>query len=268
MPIWNSKVALITGGSAGLGLALARQFVGAGARVVIAGRDGAKLQAAAKELVTAGERVAGIAADVTRQEDVDRLVAETIAKFGRLDVLVNCAGKSARGTALETTPEQFQELWELNFLATVRCTQAAAPHLIANRGHVVNIGSLASKSAAKYLGAYPASKFPVAAYSQQLRLELSERGLHVLLVCPGPIRRDDAGERYLTQAANIPAAARKPGGGVKLKGIDPDALARQILRACERRQTELVVPGKSRLLFAIAQLWPNLGDWLLNRLTG
>lgn len=265
---WHSKVALITGGSAGLGLAIARELSRAGAKVALAARDATKLQAAADALRQGNAEVEAFAADVTRQADVDRLIEQTIARFGKLDVLVNCAGASSRGKALETTPEQFQRLWELNFLATVRCTQAAAPHLLKERGHVVNIASLAAKSAAKYLGAYPASKFPVAAWSQQLRLEAGPQGLHVLLVCPGPIRRDDARPRYEQQSAGLPAAASKPGGGVKLKGIDPDWLARRILRSCELRQAELVVPGKSRLLFAMAQLWPNLGDWILNRMTG
>ncbi len=109
-----------------------------------------------------------------------------MSRFGRLDVLVNNAGRSMRGKVLDTTPEQFRELMELNLIGLVRCTRAAAPHLLQQRGHVVNIGSLGAKSAARWLGAYPATKFAVAAYSQQLRLELGPQGLHVLLVCPGP----------------------------------------------------------------------------------
>jgi short-subunit dehydrogenase len=108
----------------------------------------------------------------------------------------------------------------------------------------------------------------VAAFSQQLRLELSEQGLHVLLVCPGPIRRDDAGIRYEQATGDVPESARRPGGGVKLKGIDPHWLARRILLACERRSPELVVPASARLLFAIAQLWPRLGDWAVRKMTG
>jgi short-subunit dehydrogenase len=139
--------------------------------------------------------------------------------------------------------------------------------LLQTRGHVVFISSLAGKIASRYLGAYAASKFPLGAYAQQLRLELGPQGLHSLLVCPGPIRRDDAGSRYDQQTAGLPTEARKPGGGVQLKGIDPDWLAKQILKACERRQAELIVPAKAKLLFAIAQLWPALGDWIVMRMT-
>jgi short-subunit dehydrogenase len=267
MHSWRGKVAIVTGGSAGLGRAISEAFCQAGGRVVLAARDPEKLAATTAELNAAGYSTAGIVTDVTRPESVAALIAETVARFGRLDVLVNNAGRSSRGEAATTTTAEFRELLEVNFLATVECTRAALPHLISSRGHVVNIGSLAAKTASRFLGAYPASKFPLVAYSQQLRLELRAQGLHVLLVCPGPIAREDAGRRYDEQAANLPPAARKPGGGVKLKGIDPRWLAQRIVRGCERRKPELVVPGKARLLFALAQLSPTLGDWLLTKMT-
>lgn len=272
MSYWLNKVAIVTGGSSGLGLAISRALFAAGSSVVLAARDRERLTAAASAVErvqspTAGKAVLGMHCDITRDEDVAALVNAVTKRFGRLDAFVNCAGISGRGKVLETTPQQFQEMWELNFLALVRCTRAAAPHLLKNRGHLVNIGSLASKSASKFLGAYPATKFAVAAYSQQLRLELEPEGLHVLLVCPGPIKRDDGGQRYAEQSAGLPAGANKPGGGVKLEGIEPSYLATRILQACEQRKKELVIPWKSRILFALSQLSPSLGDWLVNRMT-
>ena len=267
MSYWQDKVALVTGGSAGLGRTIAAAFADAGAKVVIAALDDDLLQPAAEAMRDAGGEVTAMAADITRQEEVDWLLAGTIDRCGRLDVLVNCAGKSARGVILDTTPEQFQDLLDLNFLAMVRCTRAAGPHLVACKGHIVNIGSLAAKSASRYLGAYPASKFAVAAYSQQLRLELGPKGVHVLLVCPGPLTRGDAGSRYRNQAQELPESAAKPGGGVKVKTISPDTVARRILLACQRRRPELIVPAKARLLFAVSQLCPSLGDWIVNKMT-
>ncbi len=267
MSYWTDKVALVTGGSAGLGLAIARALVTAGAKATIAARDESRLKAAAETISAGGNACHWQVADVTSQADCAAAVARVVQQHGKLDLLVNCAGRSTRG-AIETTSEaDFAELLDLNFLSAVRCTQAALPHLLAARGHVVHIGSLASKSASKFLGAYPASKFPLAAYAQQLRLELGPKGLHTLLVCPGPIRRDDAGERYVEAASDLPPEAKKPGGGVRLKGIDPDWLARRIIRGCERREAEIVVPGRARLLFAICQLWPSLGDWIVQRMT-
>ena len=284
MSYWQNKVAIVTGGSSGLGLAIAQRLFAAGGTVVMAARDQSRLQTAVElvreqrtDLNAAGpvkgsgiERrgVIGIGADITLDGQVTSLIDQTLDRFGQLDMLVNCAGKSGRGKILETTPQQFQEMWELNFLALVRCTRAAAPHLLKSRGHLVNIGSLASKTASKFLGAYPASKFAVAAYTQQLRLELEPEGLHVLLVCPGPIERDDSSERYAEQADRLPEASLKPGGGVKLKRIEPGRLAGKILSACERRKKELVMPCKTRMLFAMSQLSPSLGDWVVNRMTG
>ncbi|HUG68876.1 MAG TPA: SDR family oxidoreductase, partial [Pirellulaceae bacterium] len=196
MSYWQRKVALVTGGSAGLGFVIAETLCNRGASVMLAARDGQRLQEAVGRLQERGFRASGFATDVTDAEQVNSLMARTIEEFGRLDILVNNVGRSTRGNVLDTSPEEFRDLMELNFLSVVRCTQAAAPHLIESHGHLVNIGSLASKSVSKFLGAYPASKFALAAYSQQLRFELNPQGVHVLLVCPGPIARKDAGQRY------------------------------------------------------------------------
>jgi len=267
MSTWQDKVVLVTGGSSGLGLAIARAFGSAGARVAIAGLEPELVGRAEAQLAAQDVAAAGFCADVTRQPDVERLFESALQRFGRLDVLVNAAGRSDRGRVLETTPEEFRELMELNFIALVRCTRAAVPHLLEQRGHVVNIGSLAAKSAARWVGAYPASKHAVAAYSQQLRLELGPEGLHVLLVCPGPVARDQPRLYELPGTENLPESARKPGAGVRVKAISADWLGRAIVRACEKRRPELVVPARARLLFAISQLWPRLGDWLVLRNT-
>jgi short-subunit dehydrogenase len=265
MTYWQGKVCAVTGASAGLGLSIARSLAKRGAQVILIARGQEALSAAAEQIRRAGGSAEPLAGDVAWQEDVDRLAQHVGERYGRLDLLCNCAGRSSRGAVLDTTPEDFQQLIDVNFLATVRMTRALAPALLASRGHLVNIGSLASKAAARFLGAYPASKFAVAAYTQQLRLELGPQGLHVLLVCPGPIAREDAGRRYAETAPGVPAGAQQPGGGARVKAIDGDALAAAILRACQRRKPELVVPGKARLLFAISQLSAAWGDWLLGR---
>src|SRR5688572_25561113 len=228
MSYWQGKVALVMGGSKGLGLAIARALVAGGAQVVLTARDQERLSQAAASLSSSDRKCAWLPADVTQSDQVALLIAQVVQQHGRLDALFHCAGKSARGEASATTADEFRELMELNFLSAVHCTRAALPQVQKSRGHIVLVGSLASKAATRYLGAYPASKFALAAYAQQLRLELGPQGLHVLLVCPGPIRRNDAGQRYDREAANLPAEARRPGGGVKLKGIDPDWLARRI----------------------------------------
>jgi len=270
---WNGKTAIVTGASGGLGFSIADAFARAGANVVLAARTQATLDEAAGKLQAVarpdagGGTAVGIRCDVTRDEDVAELVEKTIERFGRIDAFVNNAGLSMRKAVLDTTVDDFREMMELNLLATVRCTRAAAPHLIASKGHLVNIGSLSGKAASRYLGAYPASKFAVTAYTQQLRLELAETGLHVLLVCPGPIARDDGRVRSPEELAKLPESARKPGGGVKVSRIKPEVLAAKIIAACERWQGELIVPWKAKILFTLMQTSPRLADWLVRKFT-
>ncbi len=269
---WRDKVVVVTGGSGGLGRAIAAAFARAGAKVVVAARGGETLAQSAEALRRQGLDVAAISADVTRQESVDALFQQTIERFGRLDVLVNNAGRSMRSLAADTTAEDFESLMELNLIGLVRCTRAALPHLLASRGHLVNISSLAGKAAARYMGAYPATKSAVTAYTQQLRLELAAEGLHVLLVCPGPIARGGAPSPAVEQArpedlSRMPESALEPGAGVKTNLIDPEKLAAAIVRACERRKSELIYPRYARLLLALMQLSPTLGDWIVRRVT-
>ncbi|MCR4414489.1 MAG: SDR family oxidoreductase, partial [Thermoguttaceae bacterium] len=112
MGYWRDKVVLVTGGSSGLGRVLAEAFAQAQARVALVGLESDAVRAAADELRAAGADVLGLPADITRQEDVDRVFSETLQGFGRLDVLVNNAGRSMRGKVADTTPEQFRELLE------------------------------------------------------------------------------------------------------------------------------------------------------------
>jgi len=267
MSYWQGKRAVIIGGSSGLGRAIAGALAGRGARVALVARGRKALDETVAHLAASSGEVAAIPADVTHAADVERIAIAVQKRWHGVDFVAHTVGRSMRGDAITTSPENFHELWELNFLSAVRTAQAFVPQLLASGGHIVLVGSLAGKCAPRFLGAYPASKFPLAAFAQQLRMELGPRGVHTLLVSPGPIARDDAGERYSVEAAGLPEAAHRPGGGARLKAIPPDVLASQILRACELRRPELVVPAKTKLLFALAQLWPTLADRILRKKT-
>jgi len=270
MPYWSDKVVLITGASSGLGLHLARAWFQAGAKVVLAARDPERLHSAAEAVSTADPtRCLTIPCDVTQDDSVKHLLQEIQARCGRLDVLVNCAGASARGTIADTKLADFQRNWDLNVLALVRCTQQALPLLTTARGCIVNIGSLAGKFGARYMGPYAATKHAVAGLSQQLRLELEPAGVHVLHVCPGPIRDERTAPRYDTETMEkLPAAAHQPGAGAKIRGLDPVWLAQKIVTATQARKRELIVPWKANLLILAGAISTRLGDWLLKKMTG
>lgn len=260
MTNWMQKVVVITGSSSGVGKEVARGFLNAGAKVVISGRDEERLATAKSDLDT--DRLYTTKCDVTNDASVEHLVESVIAEHGQIDVWINNAGKSDRGSAKEITVEQCQDALEMNFLSTVRCTSRVMPHLIKSRGHLVNMGSLAAKSAGPFIGAYAIGKHPLAAYTQQLRPELKLDGVHVMLVCPGPIARDDPAPRYEV-GSEMPKSAAKPGAGIKLKLIDPAKLTKKIIKGCESRKSEIIVPPRARFFFALFQLFPRFADWYI-----
>ena len=135
MGFWQDKVVLVTGSSSGLGRVIAEQFAAEGSKIVIAALEAEAVERAAGEMQARGRNVLGIQADITRQDDVERMVGRGPLAFrppGRAGE--QCRPLSAQGKVIETTPEQFHELMELNFIALVRCTRAAMPELLAHGG--------------------------------------------------------------------------------------------------------------------------------------
>jgi hypothetical protein len=165
-------------------------------------------------------------------------------------------------------PERLEDLLCQNVLTTLLCSQAAIPMLEASVGAIVNIGSLAAKVGSRYIGGYATAKHALAGMTQQMRLELKPRGIHVGLVSPGPIRREDAGERYKESIdPSMPGQASAPGGGTRLKGLAPQRVADAVVRCIKRRVPDIVLPGYMRILIAVGHAFPSFGDWLLLKFT-
>ncbi len=262
-------VALVTGGSAGLGLRIAETLLAHGYRVMIVGRDSVRLREACERLSEDGNReVASHRCDLKDVDDVTGLFAELQRRFGRLDALINCVGASDRGLIENLKPERLEDLLRQNVLTALLCSQAAIPQLELTSGAIVNIGSLASKVGARYIGGYAIAKHALAGMTQQMRLELKPRGIHVGLVSPGPIRRDDAGQRY-NQAIDesLPAQASAPGGGTRVGGLAPERVAEAVVRCIQNRIPDLVLPKYLRILISVGHAFPRLGDWLLLKFT-
>ena len=265
------SVVLVTGGSSGLGLAIAKAFARRGFHVVIVARTAERLEAAAVQVqaeASPGGSVSTRIADVSRGGDVANLFDGIKAEFDGLDVLVNCVGTSDRGLIENLSADRLRELIDQNVTPALRCTQAALPMLEERSGVIVNIGSLAGKVGARYMGGYSAAKHALAGMTQQMRLELNPRGVHVALVNPGPIRRSDEGARYASRMDDtLPEQASSPGAGARVKGLEPDVVAKAVFRAVMRRKPDVVLPGHLRILIAVGHLFPRLGDWLLLKFT-
>jgi NAD(P)-dependent dehydrogenase (short-subunit alcohol dehydrogenase family) len=266
MSFWQNKTVVVTGGYAGLGKAISLAFARQGARVVVLARNETGINQMIEQAVAENPsfQLFPCVADVTDDTSVQQALQQILSRFQRLDVWVNNVGQSVRHDLLSGKVDDYHSLMEINFYSAVRGSLAALPHLVETRGSLVNIGSLASKTAWPLMAPYSASKHALAAFHHQLRLEGPSK-VHYLHVCPGPIQRSDAGNRYQAQPNGLDQRARQPGAGVKLAGIPPEQLAIKIVEGCRNRRTELVMPGKARWLFALAQLCPDWADRILNR---
>ncbi|MFN9368701.1 MAG: SDR family NAD(P)-dependent oxidoreductase [Planctomycetia bacterium] len=276
--MWKKRRIIVTGGTAGFGFVLARHLAAAGARVLVVGRsaEGVRLALAACDSV-AGLDLRGLAADLGRTGEGERVAGECQRMLGGIDDLFCCVGRSGRQRMLDTNAEELRGFLDANLFAAAEITRAAAADVAAARGHVVFIGSLAGKLAAPFMGPYGVAKAALAAYADAVRLELAPRGCHVLLVSTGPIARaaddpaaDRETDRYAADVAraNLPAAASAPGGTARRRRLDPDQLARAVLTACRRRRCELVVPRSAGLLAGFIEWFPDLGRRILARFTG
>ena len=290
--MWHDRRVIVAGGTAGFGLALARHLDAAGARVLIVGRssEGVRQALAAcdrkgdaalfspcpsrKELRPLFSRMRGITADLSRPGEGGRVVGEALRILGGVDDLFFCVGRSGRGEILNTTADELREYFDANVSSAVEITQAVADDVAAARGQLVYLGSLAGKLVTPFMGPYCVAKSALAAYVDAVRLEMAPRGAHVLLVSPGPIRRDDddpraadATDRYAADVARagLPADALRPGGTRALTQLDPDRLAEQVLAACAHKRSELVVPRKAGLLAGLIEWFPEWGRRILAR---
>jgi short-subunit dehydrogenase len=241
--------------------------------VILVARSTSTLRAAIDDIVgdsTERHRLSEYLADVSDASQVTAMEAWVREQFGRIDVLVNCVGQSDRGTAGKLSLEVLEQLWRTNVVTAVNCTTTFLPLLQANKGAIINIGSLASKFGAKWMGGYVLVKHALAGWTQQLRLELAPQ-VHVMLICPGPIHSPgdkSSVSRYADREGDLPPEALKPGGGAKLNGLDSAWLASHVYRALQRRQGELIVPARARCLLALLALWPRLGEAILRRSSG
>ena len=270
-PLTTSRRCIVTGGSSPLGIRLAEALQKRGDRVLMIGRDAQRLADAAanrQPLVDDGN-VHRLVADLSLPGEAQRIVDHADQLWGGIDVVVNIVGRSDRGLVEELTDEHMMHLFDANVLTALRMCRAAAAPLKESRGVVVNVGSLGGKVGARYLGGYAMAKHSLTALTQQLRLEWRPAGVHVGLVSPGPIRRDDAGRRYDAQVdrSDIPATAAKPGGGTRVRGLSPDRVVAGILRVMDHRSPDIILPGYLRWLVAIGHLSPRLGDWILLKMT-
>lgn len=219
-------VVVVTGGGGGIGLAAARAFAREQANVLITGRRAAKLE----EIVSSEPRIESLTADAANPQDARRTIDRAIDLWGRIDVLVNNAGAGAPSPLIDTTLEHARDIYGVNAIGPTMLAAAAAPHLIAARGSIVNISSSLAQKAVAGFGAYCASKAALEQLTRCWALELAPHGVRVNAIASGPVESDFLRDRMGLSEATVEAVKEQERSIIPLgrRGV-PEDVARWIV---------------------------------------
>lgn len=254
---FRGKTVLITGGSRGLGLVLAREFAAEGAKVAICARDAAELERGRLDLAGRGARVLAVPCDVTDQKQTRELIGEVEQRFGAIDVLVNNAGVIQVGPVEVMTLEDYEQAMKTHFWAPLYATLAVLPGM-KRRGHgrIVNISSVGGKIGVPHLVPYSASKFALVGLSEGLRAELAQDGIVVTTVCPGLMRTGSPRNALFKGQHRAEYAWFSISDSLPVVSMQAERAARQIIGACRRGEAELVVSAQAALAVKFHALFP------------
>ena len=248
---FKDKVIIVTGASSGIGLACARLFHSYGAKVVMAARSLDKMLAEAE----GKEDILCVRTDVTVEEDCRRMVEAAVARFGRIDILVNNAGLSMRAMFKDLHLDVIRRLMDVSFWGTVYCTKYALPYLLASKGQVVGVVSIAGYSALPARTGYSSAKFAVRGFLDALRIEHLKDGLNVLVFAPG------------YTASNVRRAALvadgNPQGDTPLeegKLMSAERCARYLAKGLRTRRCRMTLTPLGKASVVVRALFPRLMD--------
>jgi NAD(P)-dependent dehydrogenase (short-subunit alcohol dehydrogenase family) len=264
---FRGRTVLITGGSRGLGLEIARQLASEGANLVLVARSESELESAARELQSEGAKVLTVVADVTSKSDCERAVKAASERFGSLDALVNDAGIIQVGPLEHMSDDDFKSAVDLHIYAPLFMSRAALPHLKKGRvGRIANIASFGGLVAMPHMAPYAASKFGMVGLSDALRHELAKDGVRVTTICPGIIRTGS----HLS--AGFKGHQKLEYKMFKLGAVSPFAVpaplaAKLIVDAMRYGDPFLAFPSAVGWAGVLYRLFPNVAALLLSTVT-
>ena len=261
---YNGKSVVITGGSRGLGLVLARQLATEGARLTLMARDENELRRAADDIRarTPAAEILTLPVDVREREQVEDAVSAAIGRHGRIDVVINNAGIINVGPADHMTLGDYDDAMKTHFWGPLYMVRAVVPHMRQQgSGRIVNISSIGGRISVPHLLPYSASKFALVGLSDGLRAELARDRIVVTTVCPGLMRIGSAVNASFKGQRSKEYAWFGLASSLPLVTISAESAARQILRACRRGDAELVITIQAKLAVLARTLAPELfGD--------
>ena len=260
----RGQTVLITGGSRGLGLAMAEEFAQAGAKIAICARDEQELARAQQQLEDLGAVVCAMPCDVSKPEEVENLINDVSRNMGKIDVLVNNAGVISVGPILSQELKDFQEAMDVMFWGTVHPTLAVLPQMLARgRGKIVNVTSIGGKVSVPHLIPYGCAKFATVGFSEGLHSELKQFGIHVLTVVPGLMRTGSHLNAQFKGKHESEFGWFAVSGTNPLASISARRAAQKIVNATCANRTELVISWQAKLLAELHGVAPGLTQNLL-----
>ncbi|MFC6998714.1 SDR family oxidoreductase [Rufibacter roseus] len=254
----KDKVIIITGGSSGIGRACAFSFGKAGGKIVINGRNSQKLQEVGQELQSAGIEYLAVPGDVSKEEDCRILIEQTVAKYGRIDVMLNNAGISMRALFQDVDLEVIRQLMDINFWGTVYCTKFALPYILEAKGSVIGVSSIAGYQGLPGRTGYSASKFAMQGFLGALRTETLHQGIHVMVACPGFTSSNIRNTALAADGSQQGESPRNEG-----KMMTAEEVAERILEATRKRKRDLVLTTQGKLAVLLGKFLPGLTDKLV-----
>jgi NAD(P)-dependent dehydrogenase (short-subunit alcohol dehydrogenase family) len=258
------RVALISGGSRGLGLVLARRICDQGGKVALLARDPEELARAKADLTRRGGRVLTVQCDLLDRDQIQAAVRKVIDRFGRIDILINNAGIIEVGPLDRMTREDYDRAMRLHFWAPYELVSQVAPEMrLWGGGRIVNISSLGGKLAVPHFAPYSASKFALTGFSDAIRTELARDNIHVTTVAPGLMRTGSHVNARFKGNHDAEFAWFSASAGAPLISMDAGRAARKILGACRRGQPSLTLTLVARGAIAGNAVFPNLTGYAM-----
>ncbi|HEY9774989.1 MAG TPA: SDR family oxidoreductase [Planktothrix sp.] len=253
---FRHKVVVITGGSRGLGLVMARQLACQGAKLALLARDENELQIAAEELGLRTQ-VEYFVCDVCNENEVNQAIASVIEKFGTIDILINNAGVIQVGPLETMRVADFKDAMDNHFFASLYTTLAALPVMKAKKsGRIVNISSIGGKISVPHLLPYSASKFALVGLSEGLRAELLKDNIYVTTVCPGLMRTGSHLQANFKGEKELEYAWFSTLNALPVLSTAAEDAARQVLEACRQGDAELIISAPAALANTLNNLFP------------